>query len=150
MGVSVGAVEQLAATKPWVRFISVIIFIGAGFMLLGAIAMIVAGSAGLMLGAAGRNAPSGFAGPFGMVLAAVYAVFAFVYIFPGVKLWKYANAIGSLIQTGSEQDLVAALTQQKSFWKFIGILMLAMLVIYVLAIIAGVAFAGFAAAAAKH
>lgn len=143
-----GAVEMLAATKPWVRFLSVITFIGAGFMLLAALVMTVAGGAGMFAAASNDGMPKALAGSMGVILAAVYVVLAVVYIYPGVKLWKYASSIGRLIQSGSAEDLVEALKQQKSFWKFVGILMLAMLALYIVAIIAGVAFAGFAAA--KH
>lgn len=141
-----GAVEMLAKTKPWVRFLSVITFISAGFMLLLGVVMTVAGSS--MFAAASRSGmPPGLAGSMGVILAAVYVVLAIVYIYPGVKLWKYASAIARLIQSGSQQDLVEALKQQKSFWKFVGILFLIMLVIYLLVIIGSVVFAVFAAAA---
>ena len=143
------AVEQLAATKPWVRFMSVITFVCAGFMLLIGAFMAVAGGAGMFAAASKGGASPVLAGSMGTIIAIIYAVLALVYIFPGLKLWKYASAIGRLIQSGSEEDLVAALNQQRSFWKFVGILVLSMLVLYVVIIIAGAAFAGFAAAA-KH
>ena len=68
-------------------------------------------------------------------LAGVYAAFTFILIFPALKLWKYADAIGSLLQTGSEEDLVAALNQQRSFWKLAGIMMIIMLVICLMAFV---------------
>ena len=147
--VSAAAVAQLAATKPWVRLISVVIFVGAGFMLLGALFMLMAGGASMMAAAKSQGAPSALAGSMGGILAALYAVLAFLYIFPGLKLWKYASAIGRLIQSGGENDLVDALNQQRSFWKFTGMIVLIMLVIYIVAIIVGIAAVGFAAAAAS-
>jgi len=145
--VSSEAVAQLATTKPWVRFISVITFIGAGFMMLAAAGMIMFSSVSGKLG--DRGVPAGFTGSIGITLAIVYICMAIVHIFPALKLWKYADAIGSLIQSGSEQDLAAALKQQKSFWKFMGILILSVLVIYILIIVVAIGFAGFAAALAK-
>jgi hypothetical protein len=144
--VSTAAVGALAATKPWVRFMSVMVFIGAGLMVLAAIAMgaAVAMGGGMMKSTGGAANP--FAGPMGLVLVAVYVVLAIVYIFPGVKLWKYASCIAMLMQTGRHEDLVAALNQQRSFWKFMGVLVLVMLVVYMLAIVAGGLFAGISAA----
>ena len=146
--VSAAAVQQLAATKPWVRFISVLTFIGAGFMLIAAAGMALVGMVG---GIAGSRMPAGqannpFTGAMGVGLAVLYAALSIIYIFPGIKLWKYASAIGMLIQTGRNEDLVAALNQQRSFWKFVGILMISIMVIYVFAIIAIAVVAGVAAA----
>lgn len=140
--VSVAAVEQLAATKPWVRFVSVMIFIGAGFLLLMAALM------GVMGGTLAKSA-SATGNPFGnwmgYALMAVYAVMAAVHIVPGVKLWKYANSIAVLLQTGRDEDLVAALNRQRSFWKLVGIMILVIIALYVVGIIVGVVFAGMSA-----
>ena len=140
--VSAAAVQQLAATKPWVRFMSVLTFIGAGFMLVAAVAMVGMGSMGAF---AKSGAGAAFTGAMGFGMAAVYAVLSIIYIFPGIKLWKFASAIARLMQSGRDEDLVAALNQQRSFWKFVGILMLAILAIYLIviavAIIGGVAAA---------
>lgn len=143
------AVEMLAKTKPWVRFLSVMTFIGAGFMLLAGGIMTVAGGGMFAAASSSGGMPPALAGSMGVILAGFYVVLAIIYIYPGVKLWKYASSIGGLMQSCSEEDLVAALKQQKSFWKFMGILVLSMLVIYFLAIIGAVVFAVIAAAA-KH
>jgi len=150
--VSAAAVQQLASTKPWVRFVSVMTFIGAAFMLLVAVGMfftsISMNSAGgsVMAKASSNNLLAGNLGLVG--LGSFYVVSAFIYIYPGVKLWKYANCIGSLLQSGSEADLVAALKQQRSFWKFAGIMMIIMLVIFVIfigfGVVAGIAVASHA------
>ena len=140
--VSAAAVQQLAATKPWVRFMSVITFVCAGFMLIAAAGMVMMGSMGAM---SKGGAAFPFTGVMGFGIAVIYAALSLIYIFPGVKLWKYANAIGMLIQSGREGDLVAALNHQRSFWKFVGILVLSMLVLY-LVIIVFVTVGGVAAA----
>ena len=143
--VSAAAVQQLASTKPWVRFISVMTFIGAAFTLLAALGMFIAGAglgSSVMTKTSQDNPALGAIG--GLVgVGAIYVFFAFLYLYPAVKLWKYASAIGSLLQTGSEADLVAALNQQRSFWKFVGIMMIISLVIFVgfigIGIVAGLA-----------
>ena len=114
--VSAAAVEQLAATKPWVRFISVLTFIGAGFMLIAAVGMVMMGMMGGSGKIPGNPANHLFSGAMGFGLAALYALWSIIYIFPGVKLWKYADSIAQLINSGRNDDLVAALNQQRSFW----------------------------------
>ncbi len=150
--VSAAAVQQLAATKPWVRFISVMTFIGAGFMSLGAAGMAMMGAMGVTgaMGASSRNQVANpFVGGMGFGVAALYMVLAIVYLFPGVKLWKYVTAIAELIRTGRDEDLVAALNQQRSFWKFMGIMMIIMICLYILATV-GVVIVGVAAAMKAH
>ena len=115
------AVELMRQTKPWVTLLAVISFIGAGFMLLG----------GISLMALGVLAPSNGASPIPMAaLGAVYIPFAALYVYPALKLWGYSSAIGRLLASRSAMDLEAALSQQKSFWKFAGIATIVMIVLY--------------------
>ena len=142
--VSQGVLAQLAGTKPWVRFMSVLMFLGAGLMLLFALIMLVGG---------GTFSIAGKPGPlpaWTITLAAgLYAVLSGLYIYPALKLWKYASRIGSLVLSGSMMDLETALSQQRSFWKYIGIMIIAILVLYFAIIIAFVAFGSFAAIKAQ-
>jgi hypothetical protein len=128
--VSAGALQQLAGTKPWVRFISVLMFVGAGLMVLGGIAMMFAGAAIF------KNSPN--PAPLGAIVGIVYLVFAILYIYPALKLWNYASGIAILLASGSVMDLEGALNQQRSFWKFIGVMMLAVLVLYALIAVIGI------------
>lgn len=131
-------VDQLVKTKPWVRFMSVLILVGAGFLLLSAFAMVVVGVT------AGNNArPGPLSAAGGLGLGALYFILAVIYIFPGVKLWKYASRIADLARSHGERDLVAALAEQRMFWRFVGMTVVAMMILYFLAFI--VMIVGFAA-----
>lgn len=123
-----GVVRELAGTKPWVRFMSVLLFIGTGFLVLIALVML------LMGGAMAQAAPSNpmFAGGMGAVIGGVYLAMALFYIYPGIKLWKYASRIGELVQSANAGSLEAALREQRKFWKFVGIIMLIFLILYAL------------------
>ena len=55
-GVTQGVLLQLQKTKPWVRFMSVMMFIGAGLMLMVGVVMGLAGGAGLMKQAGNNKA----------------------------------------------------------------------------------------------
>ncbi len=134
--VSAEAVQALRQTRPWVLLISVtgLIFTCLGF--LGALVFVVAGLAGFS-GSSGRVGGMETAMMLGM--AAVYAVVLVLYLYPLIKLFKYARAISALSKTGASADLENALRQQKSFWKFVGILFLLVIVIVV---VGGAAFTG--------
>ena len=123
---------------------SVLMFIGAGFMLLVALVMLVAG------GSIAASSKTG-ALPAGMMsgIAILYALLAGLYIYPALKLWKYASNIGTLLISGTVLDLEAALGQQRSFWKFLGIMVIAIFVLYFVIVIALVAFGGLAAMKAQ-
>ena len=116
------AVHTMSQTKPWVRFISVMMFIGSGFMMLGGLGAIVVG----LIGAGMGEVEAAFI-PF---LGVLYIVMAFLYIVPASYLWSYATRIGVLQQQKSLGNLASSLEPQKSFWRFVGILMLVVLVLY--------------------
>ena len=132
--VSDAAVEMLRQTKPWVMFLSIVSFIGSGLMLLGGVSMM----------ALGAFQPSGSAMPTA-ALGAVYIPMAMLYIYPALKLWGFSGAIGRLLASRSNMDLETALGQQKSFWKFAGIVTIVMIALYAVLIV-GMMVVGFAAA----
>ena len=122
-GVTEVTASLLRQTSPWVRLISVLMFLGSGLMVLGGVGVIA-------VALTTKDA---------MVMAllgVVYVPLGGVYVYPAVKLWMYANAIGRLLLSGSVFDLEAALAEQKHFWKFAGIGAIALVLLYVLAIAA--------------
>jgi|WetSurMetagenome_2_1015567.scaffolds.fasta_scaffold225251_2 hypothetical protein len=140
--------QYLQQTRPWVRLMSVVTFIGAGLMAVVAGVMLLVG---VMGGFAARNgAPSAMGGAvIGVLTSVFYLVMAAIYVPPAIYLWKYASAIKRLQATADAATLEAALGHQKSFWKFAGIctaIGLAVgLVVFALAIVGGIV-AGYMAA----
>lgn len=116
-----GVLQALAGTKPWVKFCSIIGFIGTGLMVLAGLFMILAG---FISGSRMGLAPMG-------LLGFAYILIAAIYFIPSLKLWKYGSHIASLLTTNSISDLVAAMEAQRSFWKIVGILVLIVLILYV-------------------
>jgi hypothetical protein len=123
--VAPGVIALLLATRPWVRFLSIIGFIVAALIVLAALAI------GAM-GAGGGGAPMIGAGVVYIAMAALYGVGAMI-------LGRYASRITDLEYARSNVALEEALAAQKSFWKFTGILMVAVISIY--AVILVIAFA---------
>lgn len=127
------AVRVLNETKPWVRFISVIMFIGSAFMILAGVIMMAGGAANMR--------GLGVLGGLGAVMGAVYLLMSLLYLIPAVLLWKYADGIAEHARQRTTRTLSYALEAQKSFWKFVGILTLIVLMLYA----AALAFACLAA-----
>jgi hypothetical protein len=117
MAVTERSVELLRATRPWVRFLSVVGFIGAGLMVLG----------GLFAAVFGLSQ-----GQFEMVgAAAFYMVIGLLYFFGALYLGRYASAISTLETVRSTLTLEEALAAQKTLWRYFGILMAVVLCLYV-------------------
>lgn len=127
--VSPSTIAQLAGTKPWVRFMSVLMWIVICLILLGIVGVGIA----LTMGA------SKAIGTPELILIGFYGLMIFFYIYPAVKMWKFANRVKSLMATRSLADLDAALTEQRKLWKFAGIITIVMLCLYLVFIIGFVA-----------
>jgi amino acid transporter len=116
------AQQYLDQTRPWVRLMSVIVFVSAGLMVLVGISMLlVVALGGFRAMGNGEPGPLGSATGFG-VMALVYVLLAFVYVAPGLYLSRYASAIRRLKVNSTAAGLEDTLKHQKSFWRFIGIM----------------------------
>ncbi len=125
---------HLKATRPWVMMMSILCFLGAVLMGLAGLGMMVVGA---LSGLSSKSAMPAWIG-------LLYLPFGLLYIYPGMKLWSYASAIGRLLQTQSLTDLEDALGQQKSFWKFCGIAVAATVALYFVILVCAMAFGVFA------
>lgn len=125
------AMDMLRQTKPWVRLIAILMFIGAGFMLIGALVLVFAGA--IMSGRGGPPA----------ALALIYVPMALLYIAPAVYLNRYASRINELIQLNRADVLEATLEAQKSFWKFVGIMAAIVISLYLVIFLVGMIGLGF-------
>jgi len=132
-------IQHLSRTKVWVILISVLLFIGSGFLLLASLGMIIMGAAGSASGGI-ENALGGIPAVGAGVL---YILFSLLYIYPAVKLWKYGSSIKQLTMSRSVSALEIALDQQRAFWKFTGIIAIIMIVFYIVLIV-GLIVAGVA------
>lgn len=113
-------VEYLSGTKPWVRFMSVLMFVSVGFILLGAVAILLV--------------PSSMGG-LSVLIAVIYFGLAALYVFPAYYLHQFASSIRSLEQGGGNVAMEDALRSQRSFWRFVGIAAIIVIVVYVLVIV---------------
>lgn len=123
------AFEALRATRKWVRVASVLLYVGAGLLVLAGLASAV-GAFGVRGGA-------------GAGVGLVYVAFAALYVVPAVYLTRYANAIARLERSRVPEDLADALQAQKSFWKFVGLAVLIVVGFYALFFAGALVFGAF-------
>jgi len=105
---------SLRQTKPWARLLSIIGFIFIGFMVIGGTISMVA-----VFKVDPDKAP---ALPMVLIGSIFNLLFGLLYFFPSFYLFKFASSIGRLLNGGGANEMEQALSNQKSFWKFVGIL----------------------------
>lgn len=144
IGLTPLAYRYLDETRPWVRFMSIITFLAAALMVvMGGMMLLVSVFGGL----AARNsgaAGSAFNPIVAVLLALFYVALAVIYVMPGLYLARYARAIGLLRTNDVASALEDALKQQKSFWRFAGIMTAIGVVVAVVGMILAVLVGVFA------
>lgn len=111
-------VRFLREASPWLRFLGILGFIGCGLMTLGGLIFAIV-----------ITVVSGFAQAFGgMVggafLGAVYIVLGLLSFFPAKFVYGFGSKIHRYMQSNSDKDLEDAFKNNKSLWKFYGILVI--------------------------
>lgn len=113
--------ENLLETSKWMLFLSIIGFIGIGFMAL----------AGLVLLFVGQMIPSG------TMVGVIYIIGAGLYIFPLMYLYKAAKNFKKAIVLNDQLSITDGFDNLKSHYKFIGIFTIIVMSIYILMLIVG-------------
>jgi hypothetical protein len=131
-GISPLILEHLRLTRPWVKLVAILGFIGSAFLLIAALVMMVFGSAIGLMGPQSADNPlsAAFGAGFGVGIGLVYILLAFLYIAPSLYLLRYARAIQALLANPQVPTLEEALGHQKSFWRFVGICTAVILILY--------------------
>ena len=120
-------ISSLRSTRPWTKLLSVLGFIMvAFFVLIGIVLMFV------------KNLFPQLKGAPTMFVGIMYMLMSLMYLFPSLYLFKYSSSVSRFLNTGREIDMESALTHQKSFWKFVGIVSLVAIIIAVLSIMAAI------------
>jgi hypothetical protein len=105
----------LKGASPWLRFVGI-----AGFITLGLYALI-----GLTMIAGVRSFGSaipGWSGAMGAVFGVFYLGAIVLMFFPVLFIFRFGRKIKSYVHTGNDEDLEQAFKNNKSLWKFMGIL----------------------------
>ena len=115
--------------RPWMMFLGVITFIGAGLMVIGAIFLVLAG----LLAAAGSGRPQDM---MMGVLGVVYVGVAALYAYPAWCLVQGASAAGRLVGAFDAEDKELAaesmLQNVQNLFRFMGIVTAIAIGLYIL------------------
>ncbi|MDI9612994.1 MAG: DUF5362 family protein [Acidobacteriota bacterium] len=115
--------KYLNQTRPWARFLSICCFVGACFTALAGFALLAVGLFGHI--PQSQEIAPWFGRCVGVVSGILYILVAALYIPAGLFLFRYAGALSLLATHETTEMLENALKQQRSFWRYVGILALA-------------------------
>lgn len=126
--------RYLREASPWLRFIGILGFIGCGFMVAGGLV------AAIVMFAVASLADEFGGFPVGLI-GLLYVALGAVAFFPARFTYYFGAKIRNYQLSNSEQDLEQAFKNNKSLWKFTGILCIVYLAFVPLAVIGGIAAA---------
>jgi len=106
--------RHLKDASPWLRFIGIMGYIGCGFIALAAI-FSIAGSASFSSITGNLEIPVWIFSPF-------YAAFGILFFFPAHFTYCFGKYIRNYQISNADEDLEKAFKNNKSLWKFYGIL----------------------------
>jgi hypothetical protein len=140
---------QLKASSPWLRFAGILGFIGCGIMVFFGVIFLavipllrtVMREAASEMGEFGNIFGGAFTFAFGGTMAVYFFGASVLFFFPSLFAYRFGSKIRSYLGTGADGDLEAAFKNNKSFWKFIGILAIIQLAFVPVLIIAGIGIA---------
>lgn len=122
--ISKEAINSLTETAKWTKFLSIL-----GFIFIGLI-VVMAFFAGSMMSFLPTQQIDQMPNSLGFLFTVIYLLMALLYFFPTKYLWNFSQMIKSALANQNEEELDAALSNQKSFYKFFGILIIVFLSIY--------------------
>jgi hypothetical protein len=122
----------------WMKFFAILGCIGAGFMVLAALLLISVGSFIPLAEDLGVLSRVGTG-----VVGFIYLIIAAVYIYPIIYLFRASAAARLAIESKDNVQMTEFLKNNKSFWRYCGILTIVLFCFYIVLII-GFIIAGVA------
>lgn len=119
------ALPYLDESAKWGKFLGICGFVGSGLLVL----------FGLFFGTllsfiSPEESFDQFKGLMGVGMAIIYSLIGIVYFFPSLYLYRFSIKTQKAIQIRDNEVLASAFENQKSLYKFMGILMVITLGIY--------------------
>ncbi|MAD98488.1 MAG: hypothetical protein CMB99_14280 [Flavobacteriaceae bacterium] len=115
----------------WTKFLSIVGFIFVALLL------VIGIFASSLYGQMFNEVAPDFPVDMGLLMSAVYLLFAVIYFFPILFLYKFSRNLKLALKSRDDADLERAMEMLKSHYKYIGVLTIITLSLYALAIIAG-------------
>ncbi len=126
------SLEYFRESAKWAKFIAIVGFIGCGLMVFAGL------FAGSILSTTSAMAFGPYSGLGGGVFTVIYLIFAAIWFFPCYYLYKFASQMKLALSTNEQEKLSGSLKNLKSYFRFLGILIIIMLSFYALAFIFGI------------
>jgi len=107
--------KYLKEASPWLKFVGILGFISCGLIILGSISFIIISVVAASLLSEFGNFPIWLVSPLYLAMGAVL-------FFPSLFTYNFGEKIRKFLFSNSEEDLEEALKNNKSLWKFYGIM----------------------------
>ena len=129
---------QLKGASPWLRFVGVLGFVGAGFTVLTGVAFLALFPF-FTRPFAGIDPFSGTVDAAVWVIMAVFCIILGVFmVLPSLFMYRFGEKIRGYLRTGAEQELELAFKNNRLLWKFIGIICIVSLAFFPLTMIGSI------------
>jgi hypothetical protein len=138
------AIGYLDTTRKWTMFFAILGFVVIGLMLVfslfagSMISGLTSGIAGGLEGMEGMEGMEGLetakavGGFAGIMVFIVMLIFALIYFFPLLFLYRFSKHSANAVSNLDANELTLALKNIKSYWKYMGILVIILLAVYLL------------------
>jgi hypothetical protein len=127
--------HYLRGASPWLRFMGILAFISCGLLVLAGIVFTIATMIGSSLFSGGWGDSYSSAG-------LIYFALGALYFFPASFMYRCGSKLRDYSLSHSAHDLETALKNNKSLWKFIGIIAIvciaALPVLFIIAAVIGI------------
>ena len=118
------AMGYLMETARWGKFMAIFGFIGLGLLVV--MALFYGTAMGTIMGPEVESLPASFS----IIIAVVYILFAALFLFPVLYLFRFSSQIQSSIRSKNSMEFTEALSNLKSLFKFMGIYAIVILALY--------------------
>jgi hypothetical protein len=122
---SAAMIANLMGASPWIRFMGVLGFIGAGFMALLGLTVLLGG------GAIAAATQAEIFVAFSALGGFIYIGLGALYFFPSLFAYRFGRKLKNYCLTFDDNELDGAFKNNYSFWKFLGILTIVCLALVV-------------------
>jgi hypothetical protein len=143
----------LNTTRKWTMFMAILGFIGIGLMIFGGLALsfIMKGVSSALPAMEGMEGLEGIEGvdvagaatgiASGMMMV-MFLIIAVIYFFPVLYLFKFSKHTKKALETNDAAELTLGLKNLKSYWLYLGVLVIIALSVYlIIFLVAGASLA---------
>lgn len=129
--------SHLGETARWAKFLSIVGFVLCGLILIGGLFFSTVLGNLASRGEAYEGAPFSSAG-LGATMAVFYIIFAVIYFFPCLFLYRFANKMKTALYGNAQDQLNLSFQNLKSLFKYVGVITIIILALYGLILVLGV------------